>query len=893
MEGNAAEILPEKWAPETFEEEIYQRWVNDGCFRSVPDERQPYVILMPPPNVTGVLHMGHMLNNTIQDVLIRRARMLGYNACWVPGTDHASIATEARVVRMLREKGIQKTDLSRDEFLQYAWDWKNKYGGIILEQLKKLGASCDWERTRFTMDEGYYRAVIRVFVDLYRKGYIYRGKRMINWDCEARTALSNEEVIYHEPGEESTLYYVRYPLADGSGYLRVATQRPETIPGDVAVAVNPQDSRYVELMGKKVVVPLVHRVVEVIADSYVDPDFGTGCLKVTPAHDVNDYEIGLRHGLPIIDILNEDGTLNEACGVKELIGLDRFEARKKAVEMLREAGLLEKEEKVLSRIGRSERTGSVVEPRLSEQWFLRMDKLAGPALQAVESGEVKLHPSKFVNTYRHWMENVRDWCISRQLWWGHRIPAWYLKNDRSRWQVAENAEEALALFRAQNPGISSDDIEQDPDVLDTWASSWLWPIAVFEGFDYYDLAQKRFNTIPRDLQYYYPTTVLVTAPEILFFWVARMIMAGCEYMKQAPFKDVYLTGIVRDKLGRKMSKSLGNSPEPLDLMARYGADGVRMGMLLCSPAGNDLLFDESLCQQGRNFCNKLWNAFRLVKSWTAHPEALRSEAAKEAEIWFGHCLNNTLHQLRQQFDQYRLNEALMSVYRLMWDHFCSVYLEAIKPTGRIQNPQTLHQAWCFMEILLRLAHPFVPFTTEKLYEYVPAEYKHHPKHLMLAPWPEAGTYDENVLHQFDSMLEVAAALRQFRTEQKIPFRQALQVFSDSDIPFRACLMKLCNVQQWAPADQRPDSSRPLVVGVFQLYVPVERNAHSAEALKLREELEYVKGFLELVNKKLSNERFVANAPPDLVERERKKKADAEARIRVLEDLLRRELSSSL
>lgn len=880
-----AEAFPDKWLPSTFEEIIYQRWLAEGCFRSTPDERKPYTIVIPPPNVTGVLHMGHMLNNTIQDVLIRRARMLGYNACWVPGTDHASIATEARVVRMLKEKGIRKSDLTREQFLEYAWEWKNKYGGIILEQLKKLGASCDWDRTRFTMDEGYYRAVIRVFVDLYRKGYIYRGKRMINWDCEARTALSNEEVVYQEPGEEATLYFVRYPLADGPGFLTVATQRPETIPGDVAVAVNPSDMRYQAFIGREVIVPLVNRKVPVIADDYVDPTFGTGCLKVTPAHDVNDYEIGLRHQLPLIDTLNDDGTLNEACGVPELIGMERFTARVKAVEMLREAGLLEKEERVISRIGRSERTGSVVEPRLSEQWFLRMDKLAGPALKAVESGEVTLFPSKFINTYRHWMENVRDWCISRQLWWGHRIPAWYLKFDRTQWEVAESAEEALSLFRKKDPSIRHEDIEQDPDVLDTWASSWLWPIAVFDGFDHYDVDQRKFLRIPSDLAYYYPTTVLVTAPEILFFWVARMIMAGCEYLGKAPFRDVYLTGIVRDKHGRKMSKSLGNSPEPLDLMAQYGADGVRLGMLLCSPAGNDLLFDESLCQQGRNFCNKLWNAFRLVHGWKVSKEKSQETSAREACMWFRHRFSEALHEIDRHFEQYRLNEALMSIYRLVWDDFCSTYLEAIKPVDSVQDSTTLKETWNFLFAILRLAHPFIPFTTEKLFEYLPAEIKGEKRFLMLSDWPEKTSYDTHITHDFSVMMDVVVALRQARSEDKIPFREPLALYGPTDIPFADVLRKLCHIGTWLPEDEKPDGARAIVAGRYKFFIPRKTERSSDDRSKLKEELEYVRGFLQIVERKLNNERFLANAPPALVEKERKKKADAEARIRTLEELL--------
>src|ERR1041385_6334176 len=659
--------LSTKYNPAETENKWYQYWMEQGFFHAEPSsDKEPFSIVIPPPNVTGVLHMGHMLNNTIQDVLIRKARMEGKQSCWVPGTDHASIATEAKVVGMLREKGIKKSSLSRDEFLKYAWEWKEKYGGIILDQLKKLGASCDWDRTAFTMDPDYYKAVIRVFVDLYKKGYIYRGLRMINWDCEAKTALSNEEVLYKEDGEKSILYSVKYKIKDKANeWMIIATQRPETIMGDVAIAVNPTDERYKDLVGKKVLVPFINREIPVIADDYVDKSFGTGCLKVTPAHDVNDYEIGLRHQLPVIDTINDDGTLNEKCELPKFVGKDRFAVRKEIVKDLKEAGHLIKEEEFVTRIGRSERTNSVVEPKLSLQWFVKMKEISVRAKDAVENDEIKLYPSKFKNTYRHWMENVRDWCISRQLWWGHRIPAWYAPDGT--FAVAETQEEAFKILKSKISNLKSEEITQDSDVLDTWASSWLWPIEVFKGFDEKYFKNGKINDSQNaDLKFFYPTNVLVTAPEILFFWVARMIIAGYEYMDEKPFKDVYLTGIVRDKLGRKMSKSLGNSPDPLDLMEKYGADGVRTGMLFSSPAGNDLLFDEKLCEQGRNFANKIWNAFRLVKGWEVSKDA-QPEENKVAIEWFEAKLNQSITELEDHFTKYRMSDALHSLYKLVWD----------------------------------------------------------------------------------------------------------------------------------------------------------------------------------------------------------------------------------
>ncbi len=728
--------LSTKYNPAETEDKWYHYWMDKGFFHGKPNpNKQPYSIVIPPPNVTGVLHMGHMLNNTIQDVLIRKARMEGKEACWVPGTDHASIATEARVVAMLREKGIKKSSLTRDEFLKYAWEWKEKYGGIILDQLKKLGASCDWERTSFTMDPEYYKAVIKVFIDLYNKGYIYRGMRMINWDCEAKTALSNEEVLYKEDGERSILYSVRYKIKDTpDDWIVIATQRPETIMGDVAIAVNPTDERYLKLIGKKIVVPFINREVPVIADNYVDKTFGTGCLKVTPAHDVNDYEIGLRHNLPVIDTINDDGTLNEKCELPKFFGKDRFAVRKEIVKDLREAGHLIKEEEFVTRIGRSERTNSVVEPKLSLQWFVKMKEISVRAKDAVANDEIKLHPAKFKNTYSYWMDNVRDWCISRQLWWGHRIPAWYDKDGN--FVVAENEEQALKQFRIKNSKLRIEDIRQDEDVLDTWASSWLWPMAVFDGFkDDYFVDGKIEASKNKDLNYFYPTKVLVTAPEILFFWVARMIIAGFEYMDEKPFEDVYLTGIVRDKQGRKMSKSLGNSPDALELIKQYGADGVRTGMLFSSAAGNDLMFDEKLCEQGRNFANKIWNAFRLVKGWEIATHA-QPEENKIAIEWFESKLNQTLTELEDHFSKFRISDALHTLYKLTWDDFCAWYLEIIKPEfGKPIDEATYKKTISFFESVLKLLHPFMPFITEELWHELSE--RNIEDCIIIAHWPTA------------------------------------------------------------------------------------------------------------------------------------------------------------
>ena len=870
--------------------------MEKGYFHAEPDsQKQSFCIVIPPPNVTGVLHMGHMLNNTIQDVLIRKARMEGKAACWVPGTDHASIATEARVVAMLREKGVKKSDLTRDAFLAHAWEWKEKYGGIILEQLKKLGASCDWERTSFTMDPAYYQAVIRVFVDLYKKGYIYRGLRMINWDVEAKTALSNEEVLYKEEGERSVLYSVRYKVKGTTDqWVVIATQRPETIMGDVAIAVNPGDERYQHLIGKKVLVPFINREIPVIADNYVDKTFGTGCLKVTPAHDVNDYEIGLRHNLPVIDTINDDGTLNEKCELTKFVGKDRFAVRKEIVKDLRESGDLMKEEEFVTRIGRSERTNSVVEPKLSLQWFVKMKEISKRAYQAVEEDEIRLHPAKFKNTYRHWMENVRDWCISRQLWWGHRIPAYYYGPGENDFVVAETLEDALKQASAQcGRTLAEADLRQDPDVLDTWASSWLWPMAVFDGFNdaYFDQKNGKIQIDKnKDLRYFYPTQVLVTAPEILFFWVARMIIAGYEYTNEKPFEDVYLTGIVRDKLGRKMSKSLGNSPDPLDLIAKYGADGVRTGMLFSSPAGNDLLFDEKLCEQGRNFANKIWNAFRLVKGWT--PEDLaQPEENKVAIAWFEAKLNASLTELNDHFTKFRMSDSLMTVYKLVWDDFCAWYLEMVKPEfGKPIDRATYEATVSFFESALKLLHPFMPFITEELWHELKARKENDC--LILAPWPAAKSFNDSVLTEAAHCFEVITELRNTRNSKGLSPKEALKlVVKEGDAKliqsFWPVVRKLSNLSEITFSKEKVLGATSFVIKSTEFFVPLDGKVDVAkereEALK---ELEYQRGFLASVNKKLDNERFVAGAPPQVIEGERKKKADAEAKIMALEERLK-------
>lgn len=868
--------IPSKYNPVEIENKWYQFWLDKQYFHSVPDHREPYTIVIPPPNVTGVLHMGHMLNNTIQDVLIRRARMLGKNACWVPGTDHASIATEAKVVAKLKEQGIEKSDLTREDFLKHAWEWKEKHGGIILEQLKKLGASCDWDRTCFTMDEPRYESVIKVFVDLYDKGLIYRGVRMVNWDPKALTALSDEEVIYQEV--QSKLYYLRYKIEGTENeYVTIATTRPETILGDTAVCFHPEDERFTHLKGKKVIVPLINRVIPLIQDEYVDREFGTGCLKITPAHDVNDYMLGQKYNLESIDIFNPDGTLSEKAQL--YVGQDRFDVRKAIVKDLEAAGNLVKVEDYTNKVGFSERTNVVIEPKLSMQWFLQMPDLAKPALDVVMNDTVKFHPEKFKNTYRHWMENVRDWCISRQLWWGQRIPAYYLPDNTLI--VAETPEKALEKAKQQGKNIELKDLRQDEDVLDTWFSSWLWPISVFDGIR---------NPDNEEIKYYYPTNDLITAPEILFFWVARMIIAGLEYRNDIPFKNVYLTGIVRDKLGRKMSKSLGNSPDPLDLIAKYGADGVRVGMLLTSPAGNDLPFDDSLCEQGRNFNNKVWNALRLIKGWEVSETLSQPQYAKISVDWFKARFNESLQIINDHFEKYRLSDALMTAYKLVWDDFCSWYLEMIKPA--YQQPidkVTYNETIAFFADLMKVLHPFMPFITEEIWHIL--EMNTRSESIMVAEMPVSCSFNEKILQQFTDVMEIVMGVRNIRTQKNIPNKDALTLFVKSSGQkafegFEELISKLCNLQAFENVNETISNATSFIVKTDEFYVPLEDKIDmEAEKEALRKELEYTKGFLRSVMGKLSNEKFVNNAKPEVVEIERKKQADAEAKIKVLEQQL--------
>ena len=864
--------LASKYNPSEVESKWYQYWMENGFFKSQPDEREPYTIVIPPPNVTGVLHMGHMLNNTIQDILIRRARMLGKNACWVPGTDHASIATEAKVVGKLAAEGIRKTDLTREAFLDHAWEWTHKHGGIILEQLKKLGASCDWDRTCFTMDKARSESVLKVFVDLYNKGLIYRGVRMVNWDPAALTALSDEEVIHKE--QQGKLYYLRYKIEGESGWAVVATTRPETIMGDTAMCINPNDPKNAHLKGKKVIVPLINRVIPVIEDEYVDIEFGTGCLKVTPAHDVNDYMLGEKYNLPSIDIFNDNGTLNE--NGAQYAGKDRFEVRKQIEKDLADAGLLEKLEDYTNKVGFSERTNVPIEPKLSMQWFLKMEELAKPALDAVMSDEIQLVPPKFKNTYRHWMENVKDWCISRQLWWGHRIPAYFL--PKGGVVVAESKEEAYqkALSIVNYP-LSIDDLRQDEDVLDTWFSSWLWPISVFDGINYPD---------NKDISYYYPTSDLVTGPDILFFWVARMIISGYEYRQKPCFKNVYLTGIVRDKQGRKMSKSLGNSPEPLQLIEQFGADGVRMGMMLAAPAGNDILFDEALCEQGRNFNNKIWNALRLLKGWES-ADIAQPGSSKIAIRWFDAKLSQTIEEIDDLFGKYRISEALMAVYKLFWDDFSASYLELIKPA--YQQPidkATLNTTVGFFEKQLKLLHPFMPFITEELYHAL--NERGEKDSIMVSLMPVAGVVDNDLLAEFDKAKEIIAAVRTIRLEKSIPNKEvlSLQVVGEKQVALDAVILKMGNLSAIEVVSDKATGAASFMVGTTEYAVPLGNLIDvEVELKKLKEELEYQEGFLISVNKKLGNERFVANAKPEIVENERKKLADAESKIASLKESL--------
>jgi valyl-tRNA synthetase len=862
-----------KYSPAAIEDKWYSYWMEKGFFKSVPDEREPYTIGMPPPNVTGVLHMGHMLNNTIQDVLIRKARMEGKNACWVPGTDHASIATEAKVVAKLKAEGIEKADLSREEFLAHAWEWKEKHGGIILDQLKKLGASCDWDRTHFTMDPDMTDAVLEVFVDLHEKGYIYRGVRMVNWDTAALTALSDEEVIHKEVN--SKLYHCKYKIVGSNEFITIATTRPETILGDTAICVHPEDARYAHLKDAKAIVPLINREVPIIFDEYVDKDFGTGALKVTPAHDVNDYELGIKHKLESIDIIDDHGKLNDKAQL--FVGEDRFTARKKVIAAIDELGQLVKVEEIKNKVGYSERTDSVIEPKLSMQWFMKMDTITKPALDAVMNDDIKLYPPKFKNTYNHWMENIQNWCISRQLWWGQRIPAWYYNNGDI--VVALTAEEALvkAVAKSGNQNLTVSDLSQDEDVLDTWFSSWLWPISIFDGFK--DKGNK-------EIEYYYPTNDVVTAPEILFFWVARMIIAGYEYKGKMPFKNVYLTGIVRDKQGRKMSKSLGNSPDPIKLMEQYGADGVRMGMLLCSPAGNDLPFDESLCEQGRNFSNKVWNAFRLVNSWNIEdkPQPASSKIAVE---WFDAKFNETLASINDNFTKFRLSDALMSVYKLVWNDFCSWYLEMAKPAyGDSIDRATYEVSVTFFEKILKLMHPFMPFISEEIWHLF-AERKEQ-ECLIVSEWPVLGNIDAKLIQEFEIASEIISTVRKFRKDKGIGFKESLSLYykanNQAELPtsFESLITKLCNLENFA-AVESTDGCFSFMVRTNEYYIPVAGTVNIEEEIaKLQEELKYNQGFLMSVSKKLSNERFVNNAPEQVVANERKKQADAEAKIKAIE-----------
>ena len=867
--------LASKYNPADVEGKWYQYWLDHKLFSSKPDGREPYTIVIPPPNVTGVLHMGHMLNNTIQDILVRRARMEGKNACWVPGTDHASIATEAKVVNKLAAQGIKKTDLTRDEFLKHAWEWTDEHGGIILKQLRKLGASCDWDRTAFTMDEKRSESVLKVFVDLYNKGLIYRGVRMVNWDPKALTALSDEEVIYKE--EHGKLYYLRYKVeGDAEGrYAVVATTRPETIMGDTAMCINPNDPKNEWLKGKKVIVPLVNRVIPVIEDDYVDIEFGTGCLKVTPAHDVNDYMLGEKYNLPSIDIFNDNGTLSEAAGL--YIGMDRFDVRKQIEKDLDAAGLVDKVEAYTNKVGYSERTNVVIEPKLSMQWFLKMQHFADMALPPVMNDDLKFYPAKYKNTYRYWMENIKDWCISRQLWWGHRIPAYFL--PEGGYVVAATEEEALKLAKEKtgNPALTMEDLRQDEDCLDTWFSSWLWPISLFDGIN---------NPGNEEIDYYYPTSDLVTGPDIIFIWVARMIMAGYEYEGKMPFKNVYFTGIVRDKLGRKMSKSLGNSPDPLELIEKFGADGVRMGMMLAAPAGNDILFDDALCEQGRNFCNKIWNAYRLVSGWTIDDNQPIPEAAKLAISWFESKQNEVTAEVADLFSKYRLSEALMAVYKLFWDEFSSWFLEIIKPAyGQGIHSTVRNAAICYFDNLLRLLHPFMPFITEELWQQMYE--REEGESIMVCPLSMDTHVDSEMIQQFEVVKEVISNVRSIRLQKNIAQKETLelQVVGENPVDaFNLVIMKMCNLSAIDVVDTKTEGAASFMVGTTEYAVPLGNMIDvEAEIARMEAELKHKEGFLQGVMKKLSNEKFVNNAPAAVLELERKKQADAESIINSLKE----------
>lgn len=867
--------ISEKYNPQETEQKWYNYWLENKYFHSEPNDKPPYTIVIPPPNVTGILHMGHMLNNTIQDVLVRRARMQGFNACWVPGTDHASIATEAKVVAKLKSEGINKSDITRGEFLKHAWEWTDKYGGTILDQLKKLGCSCDWDRTRFTMEESLSQQVIKSFVDLYNKGLIYRGYRMVNWDPEAKTNISDEEVIFKE--QNGKLYFLKYKIEGTEEFLSVATTRPETIFGDTAVCINPNDERYAHLKGKNVIVPIVDRVIPIIEDEYVDIEFGTGALKITPAHDINDYEIGQKHNLQMIDALDDDGNLNDY-GL-HYAGKNRFDVRKQIAKELEENNLLLKAEDYVNKVGTSERTGAVIEPKVSVQWFLKMSEIAKPALDVVMDDEVKFYPEKFKNTYRHWMENIRDWNISRQLWWGQQIPAFYYGDGENDFVVAENIDDALVLAKekSQIPDLQASDLRQDEDALDTWFSSWLWPMSVFDGLN---------DPENKDINYYYPTSDLVTGPDIIFFWVARMIMAGLEYRKEVPFKNVYFTGIVRDKQRRKMSKSLGNSPDPLELMDKYGADGVRVGILLSSAAGNDLLFDEDLMLQGRNFMTKIWSAFRLINMWN-HEDKPANVADAQAIEWFEQKLNKTITEIDQQFEKFRISDALHLIYKLIWDDFCGWYLEAIKPNyGEGISKEVYHKTVEFFEELMKLLHPFMPFQSEEIWQLISE--RNIDEALIIAQQKRAEAFSEETIKNFETAEEIISGVRNYRQTKGISPKETVEVYTNAaQFDNEAVIKKLANVSDIHFSEKTDKPSFTFLVGSTEVSIPLSENLDlGEEKIKTEEELKYLKGFLISVDKKLSNEKFVANAKPEVVDVERKKQKDAQDKIAILEEKLK-------
>ena len=849
----------------------YQHWMKKEYFHAVPDEREPFTIVIPPPNVTGVLHMGHMLNNTIQDIIIRRARMRGYNACWVPGTDHASIATEAKVVKKLSESGIKKSDLSREEFLKHAFDWKEKHGDLILNQLQKLGASCDWQRTKFTMDKDMSDSVIKVFVNLFNKGLIYRGVRMVNWDPSAKTALSDEEVIHKEVA--SKLYFIKYNIKDSKDKITVATTRPETILGDAAICVNPNDKRYANLNGKNAIIPLINKEIPIIFDEYVEMDFGTGALKVTPAHDINDYQIGDKHNLEVIDILNDDGTLNKYAQL--YIGKDRFDVRDEIAIDLEKKGYLSKIEEHQNKVGFSERTNTIIEPKLSMQWFCKMTDLAKPALEHVMNDDIKFHPPKFKNTYRHWMENIQDWCVSRQLWWGQQIPAFFYNGNN--FVVAETIEEALVLAKKEIPELTINDLRQDDDVLDTWFSSWIWPISVFDGIN---------NPQNKEINYFYPTNDLVTGPDILFFWVARMVMAGYEFKNELPFQNVYLTGLVRDKQGRKMSKSLGNSPDPIDLIKKYGADGVRVGMLLCAPAGNDLPFDETLCEQGRNFSTKIWNAFRLIKVWEISDKE-QPESAKQANIWFDNKINKVISQIETSFSKYRISEALMSMYKLIWDDFCSWYLEIIKPKyGEPIDKKTYLDCINYLEKILKLLHPFMPFLTEEIWHLI--SNRKEGEDIIVSSWPDSKNIDKKILEEFGTATEIIVGIRNIRKEYNISTKEQLELktISNNGDNNRMIdvIIKLGGLISYEKITKKPSNSYSFMIKSNEFFIPINDNIDLlSEITKLEKDLHYNSGFLKSVQNKLNNKNFVKNAPINVVENEKNKMKDAKEKIHILKN----------